>query len=161
MGRRGFLTFLAALIPGVGYMYLGLIKRGVQALVLFLLIEPLFNILGIGGLSYLVQIPFGCFTFFDTLYLARRIDMGERVEDTDFIFSYHNFSDFSKGGVDRMRKRALNAAALILIALGVLAIVHNLFGGTELYRLVMHYVRSLFMPVLLILAGVYILIRKS
>ena len=85
--RSSFLTFIASLIPGLGYMYLGLIKKGIQAMVVFFLIEPLFRFIGLGGLSSIISIPLWFYLFFDTFNIARKIDRGEFVSDSDFIFS--------------------------------------------------------------------------
>lgn len=43
--RNGFLTFLTSLIPGVGYMYLGLMRKGIEAFLVFLLVPRILDLL--------------------------------------------------------------------------------------------------------------------
>lgn len=156
MRRNGFLTFLSSLIPGVGYMYLGLIKKGVQALAIFLLIDPVFSILGMGDLSNIVAIPYWCYTFFDTMNLAGKMDKGEIINDSDFIV---NFSK-TNGGFQLEGARLTKMAAWILIALGSLAFIHNMFGRTELYQLIVNFSKTYFIPVIFICGGLYLLFRN-
>lgn len=159
--RSSFLTFLTALIPGVGYMYLGLVKRGIQVLLAFLLIEPLFRILGIGFLSGIVRIPIWFYTFFDTFSVARMLDLEQPVHDTDFIFSKY-VKDGEHPVVDKNKigRNFTLIIALALILIGTFAILNNVFEGYPIYQLIRSYVSTLFIPVLLVLAGIYLLFRN-
>lgn len=160
--RNSFLTFLTALIPGVGYMYLGLVKKGIQMLMLFLLIEPVFHILGIGFLSAIVKIPLWFYTFFDTFAVANKIDKGEPVADMDFIFNKY-MKDGSQVALDR-EKLGKNFSLIIaigLIAVGGLAILHNLSFASPLYGLIRTYVSTYFIPVLFVLGGIFLLFKNK
>lgn len=161
-GRSSFLTFLTALIPGVGYMYLGLVKKGIQILMLFLLIEPIFNILGIGFLTFIVKIPFWFYTFFDTFSVANKIDRGEPVPDMDFIFNKY-MKDGSQVAFDREKlgKNFSLIVAIGLIVVGAIAILHNLSVASPLYGLIRTYVSTYFIPVLFVLGGIYLLFRNK
>lgn len=159
--RSGFLTFLSALIPGVGYMYLGLIKRGVQALMLFLLIEPVCRLLSIGYLSDIIQLPFWCFTFFDTFSIARRLDRGEYVPDSEFIFKKYTEGSNAQQFSANISRNFLIYFAYALIIIGSLAIIDKLFNGYEIYSLIRSYVSTYFFPVLFVLAGVYLLFKNK
>lgn len=159
--RSSFLTFITAVIPGVGYMYLGLVKKGFQVLLLFFLIEPLFRILGIGFLTPIIRIPLWFYTFFDTFSVARMLDMGQPVHDTDFIFTKYA-KDGEHPVVDRNRigKNLVFIIGIALILLGCVAILNNVFDNNELYRIIKSQISSLFMPVLLVLAGIYMLFKN-
>lgn len=160
--RSSFLTFLFALLPGAGYMYLGLVKKGIQVLVLYLLIGPLFSMLGIGFLTFIVRLPFWLFTFFDTFAVANKIDRGEPVQDMDFIFSKY-MKDSSQVAVDR-EKLGKNFSLIIaigLIAVGCIAIVHNLSQVNPLFVLIRNFVSTYFIPVLFVLGGIYLLFRNK
>lgn len=159
--RSGFLTFLTALIPGVGYMYLGLVKRGIQVLLVFLLVEPLFRILGLSFLTWIVKIPIWFYTFFDTFSVARMLDMGQPVHDTDFIFSKYT-KDGEHPVVDRNKigKNLIFIIGIALILLGSFAILNNIMDNNPLYEIIKSQVSSLFMPVLLVLAGIYLLFKN-
>lgn len=161
-GRSSFLTFLTALIPGVGYMYLGLVKKGIQILMLYLLIGPVFNIIGIGFLSAIVKIPIWFYTFFDTFTVANKIDKGEPVPDMDFIFNKY-MKDGSQVALDR-EKLGKNLSLIIaigLIAVGGIAILHNFSQGSELYGLIRSFISTYFIPVLFVLGGIYLLFKNK
>jgi TM2 domain-containing membrane protein YozV len=85
--RNKFLTFILACIPGVGQIYLGLFKKGIQLLALFFLIEPILSFIGIHYFSEILQILIWCYAFFDTFEIAKRLDRGQVVQDTDYIFA--------------------------------------------------------------------------
>lgn len=160
--RNDFLTFLTALIPGVGYMYLGLIRKGVQVLAVFLLVEPLFRLLGVSFLSPLVRIPLWFYAFFDTFTIARKMDRGEVVEDSDFIYKKHeNGSVGAQYDFDKMSKNLWIYIAWALILIGTFSIADKIFRPYELYAIIRTYINNLFLPVVLILAGVYMLFKNK
>ena len=152
MKRDRFIMFLAALIPGVGYMYLGLLKKGIEALVAFLLIKPLLTIIGIGWMAPVIMIPFMLYTFFDTYNVSAKIDSGMVVQDEDIF----NIEKYNK--VDS--HKILNIFAYILIAIGVLAIINLACAKLEVYALIKNYVMIYFVPVVMIFVGIYILFKK-
>lgn len=156
--RNGFLKFLAACIPGVGYMYLGLVKLGVQTLALFLLIKPVFNLLSIEFLGDIVLIPFWFFTFFDTFSLSNKLDRGEVINDSDFIFEKFNRGNIDTGNI---RVDIWKVAAWILIILGAFAILNKAFVEFPLYGLIKSFVSSYFIPVLFVFAGIYLLFKRK
>ena len=159
--RSSFLTFITALIPGVGYMYLGLVKRGIQVLLAFLLVEPLFRLLGIGFLTGIVRIPIWFYTFFDTFSVARMLDMEKPVHDTDFIFSkYVKDGEYPVVDRNKIGRNLTLIIAIVLILIGIFAILNNLFISYPIYRLIRSYISSLFIPVLLVLAGIYLLFKN-
>lgn len=159
--RSGFLTFLTALVPGVGYMYLGLVKKGIQVLLIYLLVGPLFKLLGINFLTWIVRIPIWFYTFFDTFSVARMLDLEQPVHDTDFIFSkYVKNGEYPVVDRNKVGKNLTIIIALALILLGTFAILNNIFEGYPIYQLIRSYVSTLFIPVLLVLAGIYLLFRN-
>lgn len=158
--RNRFLTFIAALIPGVGYMYLGLVKKGVQTLVLFLFAKHFFPLLGIGFLGDIILVPFWFYTFFDTFNIASKINQGEQVDDSGFIFSKHSDSSFNISNLFEDRRGFL-ILAWVLIFFGVLAIANRMLEGSTFYYLVMSYIKVYFFPVLLIGGGIYMLIKEN
>lgn len=159
--RSSFLTFITALVPGVGYMYLGLVKRGIQVLLIYLLVGPVFRLVGIKFLITVVRIPIWFYTFFDTFSVARMLDIGEKVQDSDFIFS-----KYAKDGeypyVDRNKiGRSLSIIiSVALILIGSFAILNNLLNGNSTYEMIKSHVSTLFFPVLLVIAGIYLLIKN-
>lgn len=159
--RSGFLTFLTALIPGVGYMYLGLVKRGIQVLLIFLLVEPLFRLLGLSFLTWIVKIPIWFYTFFDTFSVARMLDMEKPVHDTDFIFTkYAKDGEYPAVDRDKIGKNLSLIIAIALILLGSFAILNNILVNNPIYEIIRSYISTLFIPVLLVLAGIYLLFKN-
>ncbi len=159
--RSGFLTFLTALVPGVGYMYLGLVKRGIQVLLAFLLVEPIFRLLGINFLTGIVRIPIWFYTFFDTFSVARMLDMEKPVHDTDFIFAkYVKDGEFPVVDRNKIGKNLTLIIALTLILLGSFAIINNIFEGYEIYKIIRSNISTFFIPVLLVLSGIYLLFKN-
>ena len=156
--RNGFLKFLAACIPGVGYMYLGLVKLGVQTLALFLLIKPIFSLLSIEFLGDIILIPFWFFTFFDTFSLSNKMDRGEVINDSDFIFEKFNRGNIDTGNI---RVDIWKVVAWVLIILGAFAILNKAFAEFPLYGLIRSYVSSYFIPVLFVFAGIYLLLKRK
>ena len=108
--RNSFLTFMSSLVPGLGYMYLGLMKKGIQAMVIFFMVEPLFRFIGLGGLVSIIKIPLWFYLFFDTFNIAHKLDRGEFISDSDFIFSkYHNFNkkeNLNNETIDKMNDKS-------------------------------------------------------
>lgn len=159
--RSSFLTFLTALIPGVGYMYLGLVKKGIQILLAFLLIKPLFRILGISFLTGIVWIPIWFYTFFDTFSVARMLDLGQPVHDTDFIFNrYVKDGEYPVVDRNKVGKNLIMIIGVALILLGSFAILNNLLQHNLIYQWIRNYVSTLFIPVVLVLAGIYLLFKN-
>jgi hypothetical protein len=163
--RSSFLTFIASLIPGLGYMYLGLIKRGIQAMVIFFLIEPLFKFIGLGGLSSIISIPLWFYLFFDTFNIAHKLDRGEFVSDSDFIFSkYHNFNNkepVNAEAIKNISDKGGLVAGWALVTIGTLSIINKIFPDNTIYIFIKHSIGTYFVPVLFVFVGVYLLVKKK
>lgn len=152
--RNNFVTVLCALIPGAGYMYLGLMKKGIQLLVLFLVINPILSMAGLWFLKNLVLVPFWLYTFFDTLSLSEKLNRGESVKDWDYIFERNGSNELSG-------TKPMMILAGVLILIGVLALFNQIFKDFPLLNLIKNFVASYFVPVCLILAGVYLILKNS
>jgi hypothetical protein len=163
--RSSFLTFIASLVPGLGYMYLGLAKKGIQAMVIFFLIEPILRFIGLGGLSSIILIPLWFYLLFDTFNIAHRIDKGEFVSDSDFIFSkYHhlnNKEDFNGDTVKDMRDKGGLIVGWALVVMGILSIINKLFPDNAIYYFIKQSIGTYFVPVLFVFVGVYLLVKKK
>jgi len=156
--RSGFLTFITAMIPGVGYMYLGLLTRGIETLALFLIIPTLFNLIGLNDITWLFRAVFWFFTFFDTFSIAHKLDRGETVVDNDFIFKSKSENPGLSIDFD---KNKWTAIAWVLIIVGIIAIINSIFKTTILYGLIRVYLGRYFLPIILILGGICLLFRPG
>ncbi|HBV98939.1 MAG TPA: hypothetical protein DEF36_18120 [Desulfotomaculum sp.] len=142
--KRKFLAFILSLVPGAGYFYLGLMKRGLQAMVLF------FGSIFLGGMANLSFLPAFVvpvmifYSVFDTQQLLSRMNAGELVEDRE-LFDWGNWES----------KRSLIGAALII--LGLLALLNNLAP----YFINYHLIGKIAPPIIIVGIGVYILYRNT
>jgi TM2 domain-containing membrane protein YozV len=162
--RNNILTYILALIPGLGYMYLGLIVKGVETLAIYLMIDPVFGVVGLDWLAKLVKIPIWFYVFFDTINTSKRMDNGEVIRDEDFILKRFNNKDFSGGegftNSETLRKNGLIAIGWLLVVLGVLALGNRLLITFGLANIIRHYTTIYFVPVIFILIGLYLLFRN-
>lgn len=159
--KNNFLTFILALIPGVGYMYLGLLKKGVQVLALFFLIEPILSLLSLESFETIFKVPFWFYVFFDTLNTARRMDRGEYIPDTDFILKKYINEDENIDFNNKIGKKIWFYIGWALIIIGSVSVIDKIFEGLELYSLIKSYISIYFFPVLFILIGIYLIIKNK
>jgi len=146
-GRRkvswGLLFFFSLFFPpGVNYLFMGLIKRGLAALVGFFLMiyfigvssMPLTLLFGLAMPIYVLT------CIFDGFNIRRRINAGEPVADN--IDEVVNFL---------RRNKYVGWILLAIVGLSVLGSVVGIF-----FRLV-----GWLMPLVIIVAGVYLLLKRK
>ena len=135
------LLFMFSFLPGANYMYMGLMKRGLAAmsgffLIIFLLANafwPITLLLGLAMPVYVLTV------FFDGFNVRRRINAGEAVRD--------DIGDALNGILANKTARTLILLALAIVLLvSVLGVAVAIIG-----RLI---------PVLIILAGIYLIFRR-
>jgi len=163
--RNSFLTFVTACIPGVGYMYHGLIKKGVQVLFLYMLIGPILYFIGLGFLSHLIKICIWFYTFFDTFAVSNKIKRGEYVPDSEFIFKNYvnteNSYSVTPTWNERINRQGWVILGSFLIILGILSILNQVFIDSDIYKYIRSYASQYFIPIIFIVIGVLILFRKK
>ncbi|MBZ5583569.1 MAG: B-box zinc finger protein [Acidobacteriia bacterium] len=136
------LAFFLGWIPGVGAIYNGQYAKGLVHAVIFGILcsivdnarglEPLFGILIAVWLFYMA---------FEAYHTARKRRMGEPVDEYSSLINL------------RGQEGQFPVAGVVLIALGVLLLLHTL-------DLLDFYYVARYWPVLLILAGVYMLYSR-
>ncbi len=119
MRKSRILTFLFALWPGAGQMYLGYMKRGVSLMLLFCLLMAISSFTGFGVFIFLLPIVW-FYGFFDTINL--RSMSYEFLPQDDFLF--HLDSINAPELVKFFQRRHLLAGVLLII-LGVYILLHN------------------------------------
>jgi TM2 domain-containing membrane protein YozV len=143
--RSTFWAFSLSIIPGAGYMYLGLMKRGLQTMIIFygtIFLAAVTEFMAITALVLPVVI---FYTIFDTLQLLKQINQGQAVEDSPLIET--GFLE-ARGGL----------VGIALIIVGALALLNNLLPNYLPY----HYLMNRLVPPLLILAlGIYMLYKNT
>lgn len=163
--RSGFLTFMSALVPGLGYMYLGLLRKGIEAMGSFFLVSWIFSFMNLGDLAAVILIPLWCYLFFDTFNIAHRMDKGDIILDTGFVVNKFKGNQSEDSFLDNIFDKSNNKRFYIigyaLIAIGAIAIVNRLFAGSDAYYFVKESISKFFMPVLFMGAGVYLLAKNK
>jgi hypothetical protein len=160
--KSGFLTFIAALIPGVGYMYFGLVKKGVEALIIYLLISPVFNMLGMEWIGNMIKIPLWLYLFFDTFNVANKYRRGEELQDSGFIIKDDTpISAETIGSIgSKLPANKWNLLAFLFIFIGIVAVLNQILGQNVFY-VIRATIRNCVIPALLIVSGFYILIKSN
>ncbi len=145
---NNFLVFVFSLIPGAGYMYLGLMQKGLEAMLLFWASITIFAWISLPHFVAMISIPLWFYFFFDTYAMRNRLAQGEEVDD--------------KGMLDimsRLGEYKYYYTGIGLMVIGVLALLSNLshdFSGWFKYG---YYFKKYLPPVLLITGGVFLLSR--
>ena len=151
--RSGFVTFLVSLIPGAGYMYFGMLKKGLETMVLFFLIPTILRYVGMNFIVPVFCIPFWLYTFFNTYHIAHKVDRGEILEDQSW---------FEKGGFgfdsdNIINNNSFKIIAWCLIIIGGLAIVNKIFAEFQ----PLYVIRSYLVPIGFVIIGLYLLLRDK
>jgi len=137
-------TFILSLIPGVGYLYLGLMKKGLQTMILFFGSVFVAGFIGFAEIMSLIVPVVIFYSIFDAQQLAKNINSGKPVEDEPFL-DIKAFS-FSQKWI-----------GYALIVAGLLALMNNLpffFPFWPTFR-------RMLPPILIIGLGVLILYRNT
>ena len=140
-----FLLFIFAVFfpPGAGYMYMGLIKRGLSAMICFFFIIFVLSS-GISGAAEtlfafsIIILYFVC--IFDSFSICRRINAGEHVED----------------GVASVINSLLSNKKLCAVIFVILAII---FASSILGFALR--VLSALLPLMIIAFGLYVIFRRK
>lgn len=138
-----FWAFVLSLIPGVGYMYLGLMNRGLQAMIIFFGSIFLAAMTHLDALLSFVLPVVLFYSIFDTLQLARQLREGLHVTDKPLFNLGQNYNWQSYLGY-------------ALVGLGVLALLNNLLPYIFDYGIV----HRLISPILIIAIGILILYKS-
>ncbi len=153
--RHSYSPFLATIfsfIPGAGHMYLGLMNRGLQLMILFfgsIVLATSFN----SGEDVLaaLAVTIWFYGFFDCHNVRKKIKDNEEVADTLIL------------DID-VKKVNLYYVGTGLVIIGLLFLVNEslsnmlyIFKLHKIYYDIVRFIRSLFFPVILILGGLYIL----
>lgn len=138
-GRSRFLVLLLSLIPGGGYMFLGHMRRGLQAMIIFFGTIFVASVTNLNPLIPLVLPVLMFYSIFDSLQLAGKANEGIAVQDIPLI----NVGERNWRG----------PLGWGLVGLGIVALLNNYLPHLLGYGIL----RDLLPPALLIAAGVIIL----
>ncbi|MCL2096314.1 MAG: hypothetical protein FWH10_05340 [Oscillospiraceae bacterium] len=180
--KNRFLTFIFALIPGCGHMYLGYMKRGLQFMAMFA-IDLYLSIMFAGffgivmeflSIPFLILLPvIWLYQMFDAMHSVshmRGLGIAYPVDDGFFIPGFTN--SLNPSAFNAFKKRgAVKAIAVILICVGVYVLYSNILNGVfrildnHQYWLVFNTIRNYTPPIVislaLIFAGIKLLAGKK
>lgn len=150
-----FWSTIFSFLPGGGHMYLGLMKRGLQFMLLFFGIIALSSFFYSADFLAFFAVVVWFYSFFDCFHMRKKLVYGENV-DEDLIFPID---------IKNMNAKHLGVA---LIVLGGLVLLNEFFDQivyitnrmniySESIRVTIRIVRESIFPVVLIVIGFFIL----
>lgn len=137
-------AFVFSVAPGVGYLYLGLMNKGLQTMLLFFGSIFVAGFIGFEEIMALVAPVVVFYSIFDTQQLVKSMNAGIPVEDKQFF-------DFKKIPYTH------NWIGYALIVTGFLALMHNM----PFYFPFWPVLRQMVPPLLIIGLGIAILYRNT
>ncbi|WP_018132381.1 hypothetical protein [Effusibacillus pohliae] len=143
--KSKFFTFFLSFLPGLGHLYLGLTRQGIELMALFFAVAWLSGWTGGFPLGFLVPVLF-FYGIFDALQKRDRLARGEWIDTESTFFRNVNVDWFAD-------KKWIGWTA---IGLGVLLLLKEL--GAHFYYL--HRFDDLIVAVLLVGVGVWMLQRE-
>lgn len=151
-----FLFFCISLIPGAAHMQMGLMRRGLQLMILALGVIVIATYIDLELFIPLILIPTWFFSFFESHSLKRRRAEGQLLLDQD-LFEQQMF-DYSLLFKNR---RILGIIITVLGFLSLLQIIERSDFVRLLFRNWSYYYmfKSSLIPILLILSGIYLIVK--
>lgn len=148
---NGFLWFIFSLVPGAGHMYMGLMKKGVMLLGIFLGVIALNNLFYVWDIAALGSILVYIYAFFDSLSTKKALEKGELVVD-------EGFEQLSFGRIN------LYYVGIAIIILGILTLIQinlNIFDFLPIVRNIFYGIQRSILPILLIVIGIWLIKRSN
>jgi hypothetical protein len=141
-------VFVLSLIPGGGHMYMGLMDRGVQILIGFMMGWALLYFTS--GISFIIGPAMAViyvFNIFDAYNCRRQIQSGAGMEDEPLIKHL------------KIDGKTIGIGLMVLGGLGLLFSLDNLHHMIDQYYEIVHNVLRLLPSLLLLLLGVVLIIN--
>jgi len=145
---NNFLVFVFSLIPGAGYMYLGLMQKGLEAMLLFWASITIFAWISLPHFVAMISIPLWFYFFFDTYAMRNRLAQGEEVDDKGMLNIMARLGDHKYYYI-----------GIGLMVIGVLALLGNLSHDFSSWFKYGYYFKKYLPSVLLIAGGIFLLSR--
>ncbi|MCI1931434.1 MAG: hypothetical protein LKJ13_07045 [Clostridia bacterium] len=162
MERSKFWTFVFALMPGAGEMYLGLKRRGTE--IMFVFMSIFFFSASLSGLFAVFSAVIWFYSFFDTLDLGRLTNEERKKIPDKFVF---DFDDDTFESINKSVLKKKKVVGGILIFVGVYSLYTMFlrkFAYTYLSNFacdILRYIPSVVLAVLIIIFGIYLLKNRN
>lgn len=162
--KKKILTFLCALWPGGGYMYLGMMKKGALLMSLFTATAGLTLTVGWKFLGFLLPVIW-CYCFFDTFHSARLSDAQRKAEDTWFFRKTVRM--LREDPLNSLKERK-NVVGTVLLLFALYTVVYGVLlpffrWGEEFFwvRLTLSVIPTAVVAVLLFMLGKHLLQKDA
>lgn len=150
---RSVYFFILSLLPGAAHMYMGLMKKGIQLMVIFIGTIVIFSYTNIEGFIPVIVVPVWFYSFFTCYSNRKKMFNGIEVED-DNIVEYQWIDDNKK------------YIGIALIGCGIVgfmnALQFNFLTGIlgTMFRDIYWSIKGSIAPVILILVGILLLAKS-
>jgi len=170
MKKNRLLTFLLALIPGCGHMYLGYMKKGLQFMLMFVAAAYLAYLMDtiffdwITILFLVLLTPVWFYQMFDAMHTLTRLRKNaiEMPEDDGFFYPEKFMT------IAPVKSRSIaKGVAIILIVIGIFGIIYGALNNlhylwnwevqTAVLSFARRFVTPAFASIALIVAGIWLL----
>jgi len=154
--KSKFLTFIFSFLPGLGHMYIGLLNRGLQIMILFFGSMFLMDFINLNAFPFFIPIIW-FFNMFDSLQFVAKMRRGEEVPD-ELLVEWSSITTKSK------------AWGWGLVVIGAYILLERVIFQIQPLRTVMSYVfgyqgidviRNILIAIILIYIGWKLLSGKS
>lgn len=151
-GENKTINFICACIPGVGFLYNGLYKKGISFIVLWFFLVNIGNFFGLRFITSIISIPIWFYCFFKTFDVNKKVLKGEYVED-EYLFIGKE-SNFDLNG------KLFRYFGIALVVIGALAIIKNIFEDFFIHMSIYKFLSPYILPFIFILIGIFIIIEN-
>lgn len=159
--KNSLFTFITACVPGVGYMYYGLMKKGFEtALLFFLILQLSTSYYFLGNIFLAILIPIWFFTFFDTYRIANKYSNGEQLEDKCLIINNPNLI---KNFINQNSNKKVLGYSLMFIGLFTLldSISMRAYIPSNFVRETLNLIKIILIPIVIIILGGFLAKNNS
>lgn len=163
--RNKFWTFIFALIPGAGQMFLGFLKYGISLMIIFFGIIALSDITRINQFCYILPIIW-FFSFFDAINKRWRSPEEFSQLSDDYLFKSNTLASINK----MFHHKGNLILGIAIIVVGIAALYNTLIKSLLNYcspaikqfiDLVSGNIFPIIISIVIILLGVYLIIGKK
>ena len=184
MHKNRFLTFLFALIPGCGFMYLGYMKKGAEYMIMFasafyfaIAFAVFLQVHAVGAIFGIAVPIIWFYQMFDSMHAISQMKRFEIEVPKDEGFFIQNITSPKLLNLFKSRK-AVRTIAAVLICIGVYAVIANIMGVMAnvirdywsirwdnnflfIYNKIRYSLPTVIISLLLIFAGIKVLKKDS
>lgn len=158
------LTFLCALWPGGGYMFLGMMRKGALAMTLFVAMCGVAVTIGWNFLGFFLPVIW-CYCFFDTFHMNKRTVEERKAADREAWDGARVFC--SDDPIGRLKGRE-KLVGIVIVLLAIYTVVYGVLlpffrWGENFYwvRLTLQVIPTAVMAVLLFMVGKHMIDKNK